>query len=179
MTYFSRLTDIVTCNLTDILKQANDPLATLDEIVLEMEEGLAGAQRSVTTAANNAERLRGEIEAQRNQATIWKESARQSVAAGREDEARVALTRKQELEDVIAGLEQEHAAAVATRDHLETTLRALQGRLADARRKRSELTGSSAPPEPAAPYSVATAADTRSRAIEEELAALKRELGTS
>lgn len=177
MTYFSRLTDIVTCNLTDLLKQADDPIATLDEIVLEMEEGLAGARRSVNTAANNAERLRGEIETHRNQVTIWKESARQAVAAGREDEARIALARKQELEDVAAGLEQEYAAAVATRDHLETTLRALQARLSDARRKRAELTGESTPAEPVSPYADPEPADSRNRAIEDELAALKRELG--
>jgi phage shock protein A len=177
MTYFSRLTDIVTCNLTDLLRQADDPVATLDEIVFEMEEGLAGARRSVNTAANNAERLRGEIEAHRNQVTIWKESARQAVAAGRENEARIALARKQELGDVAAGLDQEYAAAVATRDHLETTLRALQARLSDARRKRSELTGDAPPPEPVSPYAAPEPADERNRAIEDELAALKRELG--
>lgn len=177
MTYFSRLTDIVTCNLTDLLRQADDPVATLDEIVLEMEEGLAGARRSVNTAASNAKRLRGEIDAHRSQVTVWKESARQAVAAGREDEARIALARKRELEDVAAGLEQEYAAAVATRDHLETTLRALQARLSDARRKRAELTGDSAPPEPASPYATPEPADERNRAIEDELAALKRELG--
>lgn len=178
MTYFSRLTDIVTCNLTDLLKQSGDPVATLDEIVLEMEEGLAGARRSVNTAANNAERLLGEIEAHRNQVTIWKESARQAVVGGHEDEARIALTRKQELEDVTAGLEQEYAAAVATRDHLETTHRALQARLADARRKRAELTGDAAPVDPAAPYAVQETADDRNQAIEDELEALKRELKT-
>jgi len=177
MTYFSRLTDIVTCNLTDLLKEADDPIATLDEIVLEMEEGLAGARRSVNTAAKNAERLRNEIEAHRNQVAIWKESARQAVAAGREDEARIALSRKQELEDVAAGLEQEYGAAVATRDHLETTLRALQARLTDARRKRAELTGDLLPEEPATRYAEPESLSGRNRSIEEELAALKRELG--
>ena len=177
MTYFSRLTDIVTCNLTDLLRESADPVATLDEIVLEMEEGLAGARRSVKTAAGNAERLLAEIETHRNQVTIWKESARQAVAAGQEDEARIALSRKQELEDVAAGLEQEYAAAVATRDHLDTTHRALQARLADARRKRAELTGETVPPEPVASYASPEPIGERQQSIEDELAALKRELG--
>ena len=177
MTYFSRLTDIVTCNLTDLIKEADDPIATLDEIVLEMEEGLAGARRSVNTAARNAERLRSEIDSHRNQVTIWKESARQAVVAGREDEARIALSRKQELEDVAAGLEQEFGAAVATRDHLETTLRALQARLMDARRKRAELTGDTLPEEPPVTIAEPEALGSRNRSIEDELAALKRELG--
>jgi phage shock protein A len=178
MTYFSRLTDIVTCNLTDLLTEADDPIATLDEIVLEMEEGLAGARRSVNTAAKNAERLRAEIDAHRNQVTIWKESARQALVAGREDEARIALSRKQELEDVAAGLEQEYGAAVATRGHLETTLRALQARLMDARRKRAELTGDTLPEEPAAISAEPAPLGGRNRSIEDELAALKREIGT-
>jgi phage shock protein A len=171
------LTDIVTCNMTDLLKQAEYPIEKLDEIVLEMEEGLAGARRSVNTAANNAERLRGEIDAHRNQVAIWKESARHAIVGGREDEARIALSRKQELEDVAAGLEQEYGAAVATRDHLETTLRALQARLMDARRKRAELTGEATPAESSSPYAAPEPAGGRSRAIEDELAALKRELG--
>lgn len=178
MPYFSRLTDIVTCNLTELLRESADSTVAIDEIILEMEEGLAGAHRSVSTASNNAERLLGEIEAHRNQITIWKESARQAIVAGRDDEARIALTRKQELEDVTAGLEQEYAAAVATRDHLETTLRALKARLADAHRKRAELTGESVSPQSAAPDSSPEPVADRRQSIEEELAELKRELGT-
>lgn len=177
MNYFSRLTDIVTCNLTDLLAQSDDPVATLEEIMIEMEEGLAGARRSVNTAAGNAERLRSEIEMHRSQVSVWKEAARQAVAAGREDEARMALTRKQELEDVTAGLDQEYAAAVATRDHLETTLRALLARHADACRKRAELAGDVVPVETPQHDVTAEPPNDRSRAIEDELAALKRELG--
>ena len=42
MSYFSRLTDIVTCNLTEILARETDPLAAVGEIIAEMQEGLAG-----------------------------------------------------------------------------------------------------------------------------------------
>ena len=62
MSYFSRLTDIVTCNLTQMLNSATDPRAAIAEIVTEMEEGLAGAQRSVNTANNSAQRLKREID---------------------------------------------------------------------------------------------------------------------
>ena len=37
MPYFSRLTDIVTCNLTEILITAENPAVTLREILYEME----------------------------------------------------------------------------------------------------------------------------------------------
>ena len=40
MSYFSRLTDIVTCNLSEILAKESDPATALKRIVAEMEEGL-------------------------------------------------------------------------------------------------------------------------------------------
>lgn len=177
MTYFSRLTDIVTCNLTAMLRASPDPAGTLAEIILEMEEGLAGARRSVATAAANAEKLRSEIDTLRGQVTAWREAARTALADGRESDARAAVSRKQEVEDVAAGLEQEYAAAVATRDHLETMLRALQGRLADARRKRLELAGGSDENEGEIPDGVTPDRKARTRAVEDELDALKREMG--
>lgn len=178
MTHFSRLSDIVTCNLTDILRDSDDPAAALAEIIGEMEEGVAGARRSVTTASDNAQRLRGEIDTLETQVESLRSAARQALGDGREEEARQSLLRKQEAEDVAAGLTQEFAAAVATRDHLETMLRALQARLADARRKQQELTsGAEAEEEGERSYTMTMPADVRSEAIEEELAQLKRELG--
>ena len=68
MSYFSRLTDIVTCNLTQLLNQATDARAAIAEIVTEMQEGLAGAQRSVNTAVNAEQRLKREIDEHRQSA---------------------------------------------------------------------------------------------------------------
>ena len=62
MTYFSRLTDIVTCNLTRLLAEADDPVAALQEIIAEMEAGMAGARRSMQTAQGNEDRIRSEVE---------------------------------------------------------------------------------------------------------------------
>ena len=48
MSYFSRLTDIVTCNLTEILSSSDDPIAAIAQVISEMEEGLGGCERCVT-----------------------------------------------------------------------------------------------------------------------------------
>ena len=61
MAFFSRLTDIVTCNLNEIIARADDPLAALDDVIREMEEGLAGARRSVATAQANSDRIEQEL----------------------------------------------------------------------------------------------------------------------
>lgn len=182
MSYFSRLTDIVTCNLTQLLNEAADPKAAINEIVTEMQEGLAGAQRSVNTASNSEQRLKREIDEHRQSVASWTGKAKEQLAAGLESEARQSLMRKREIEDLIAGLEQQHKAAIATRQHLATMQRALEARLSEAVRKRDEL---GVLPEPTPPASLgrfsiptATGHNDRENQIDEELEALKRELGS-
>ncbi len=184
MSYFSRLSDIISCNVNDLIAGAADPLAALRQIIAEMEQGLAGARRSVAAAAHSEQRLRAEADEYSAQAKRWGVTAREELAAGREDQARLALLRKREQEDLVAGLEQQHAAAVLTRDHLTTTLHAIEARVAEANRRRRLIeSGASAtdvgntigsplsgPAEDEAPL--------RSRAseIDADLEALRREL---
>jgi len=184
MSYFSRLTDIVTCKLSEILEHADDPQVAIERIISEMEEGLAGASRSVSSALASEERLRTELEEHRVQVGSWISRAKQELEAGSEDQARQALLRKREVEDVIAGLQQQHQAAIATRDHLSTTLRAIEARLIEARRKLQQLESSKtsehlvAPPPAAGIGSMPDSplSDDRAKRIEAELEALKREL---
>ena len=182
MSYFSRLTDIVTCNLTKLLDEAEDPLVTLKQIVHEMEEGLSGAKRSVATAARSEERLIGELEEHRSKIEYWTSNAKEQLTTGNDNDARLALIRKGEVEDLIAGLEQQHQAAVATREHLTTTQRALEARLADARRRQQQLArGEDATAETSASEgkieSDAFVDGTRAKQVEAELESLRRELG--
>ena len=183
MSYFSRLTDIVTCNLTQLLNEAADPRAAIAEIITEMQEGLAGAQRSVNTAANSEQRLQREIDEHRQAIISWTNKAREQLAAGSEAEARQSLMRKREVEDLIGGLEQQHKAAIATKQNLATVLRALEARLSEALRKRDGfgIAPESSAPATAGRFAVPPATvvvDDRQSQIDAELDALKRELGT-
>jgi phage shock protein A len=178
--YFSRLTDIVTCSLTQILANAEDPRGTLSEIIREMQEGIAGAQRCMKTAGDNESRLRAEIDDQRGQTAKWVTTAREHLSAGNEDQARLALMRKHEVENLIAGLEMQLKAAAATREHLTTTFHALEARLADARRRLATLeSGGDALDSPGEFVEGPSAAGRARRApdvIDLELEALKQEL---
>jgi phage shock protein A len=178
MNYFSRLTDIVTCNLNEILARESDPAAAIRKIISEMEEGLAGARRSVATATANEERLGKELAELGGQVEQLTEEARDALKATDESSARVALARKHEVADVIAGLEQQRRAASATREHLTTTLRALEARLSEARRRQQELqAGPKVRTSGASTGRSATLEDDpHTRRVEEELEALKREL---
>ncbi|HVW02435.1 MAG TPA: PspA/IM30 family protein [Planctomycetaceae bacterium] len=193
MTYFSRLTDIVTCNLQDILARESDPHAAVAQLIREIEEGVAGAKRSVNTATASEQRLTAEMSEHQTQIAFWTAKAREELLQGREQEARQALSRKKELDDLIAALQQQRAAAGTTREHLATTLRALEARLAEARRRQEELqelappagtqslqgTDTSVGNTTGAPARPASLDQARAAQIEAELEALRRELGNA
>lgn len=176
MAFFSRLTDIVTCSLTDLLAEANDPRQTLAEIILEMEEGLAGAQRSVQTSQRTEQRLRDELRESQSQIEHWETQALSDLRGGDENAARMALYRKKESQDLAAGLEQQVRVAHTTSESLMTTYRA-EARLAEARRRLDLLGGASTSSGTDALQ--ATAREIRGREVEDELAELKRRMDHS
>jgi phage shock protein A len=176
MPHFSRLTDIVTCNLTALLKESSDPRATLEEIIREMKEGVAGAQRSAATAAKNLEKVETEITEQKSQVDYWMQKARDQLGKKDESQARQSLMRKKEVEALIAGLEQQRHAALTTRDHLQTTLAALRARLHDAERRLQGL-GSESEPTARKASGSSPAATNEWAEVDRELAELRRELG--
>ena len=139
MSYFTRLTDIVTCNLSELLDGESDPQAAIVQIVVEIERGVASADRSMTTASSTRERLRRELDEHRERIDHWNDQARNWLKTGDERQARLSLICKSEVEDLVAGLTQQLNAAIATCDHMSTTYRALQARLAEARRREQGL----------------------------------------
>lgn len=181
MTYFSRLTDIVTCNLTQLLAQAEDPRAAISEIIREMREGVSGAQRSVNTAIASEQRLSLEMESHQAQIDLWTGKAREQLQAGSETEARQCLLRKREVEHLIAGLAQQHKAATATRTHLATMQRALEARLSEALRRQESLGFVTLETAPSVPHYLASptpVAEDLHCEIDAELELLKRQLGS-
>lgn len=181
MPHFSRLTDIVTCNLTEILNASDDPTATLHEIIAEMEEGLAACRRTVRTSGNNFQRLKMEVEQYRAQVDRWVSMAKTSLTEGNEAQARLALSRKVELEGLIAGLIPEMEAADATCQHMLRIQKALEARKADAARRLAEVTGQE-PNVPAESETAVHAAQAAKQAkqseIDAQLEALRRELNS-
>lgn len=182
MPHFSRLTDIVTCNLTEILQMSPDPAKTLQEIIQEMDEGLSACRRSVATSSGNYERLSKEISAHTEQVAEWIQQARQSLAGGNEAAARSALTRKVELEGLIDGLKPEMDAAYSTFQHMLRIQKALEARQSDAARRLAELKGEE-PPEASKSESRIGDNDATARQKSEEidaaLDALRKELDES
>lgn len=180
MPYFSRLTDIVSCDLTSLLAEAPDPSRALQEIIAEMEEGVAGAGRWVENARANEQRLRDSIVSQEEHAGDWADHARDHLLQGAEGEARRCLLIKKEHDDLVAGLSQQLEAAVSARENCLTQLRALEAKLADSRRRWAAVERGEPIFTPRSVVHVDTHhGEDRLARANAELEALKKELGVA
>lgn len=185
MSFFSRLTDIVTCNVNELIRQSPDPRSAVQQILRELEEGVAGARRSAKTACSAEQRCTCEIQQNHSQIVYWNSQAKSDLASGNESAARISLMRKKEVEDLIAALQREQEAAKSTSDHLQTVLRAVEARLAEAKRIHREFFPESSVELHRSASQIeqsllnpAEVDSQREQQIDEELARLKRELQT-
>src|SRR5262249_20280935 len=98
MGIFARIGHIVTANLNALLDRAEYPEVMLAQVIREMEDNLARGRRYAAMAVATERWLRREREDNRAWAEHWKGRAREALAAGREELARLALARKQEYD---------------------------------------------------------------------------------
>lgn len=104
MGIISRITALVKANLAHLLDNAEDPRATMDYSYQKQVQMLQNVKRGIVEVVTSRRRL--ELQAVRLQENIGKleYQAREALTAGREDLARLALTRKQAAQEQLQGL---------------------------------------------------------------------------
>ncbi len=111
MAILERFGDIIKSNVNAILDKMEDPSKMIDQYLNNMMDDLAEVKRS--TAGVMAEETRTKRLVDENQAEVskYEEYAKKALAAGNENDARVFIAKKQELENIGAGLMTAYAAA--------------------------------------------------------------------
>ena len=109
----SRFGDIISSNVNALLDKAENPSKMVDEYLRKANKDLADVKRE--TAGVMAEETRTKRLVDENAASVAKYEglAKKALMAGNEDDARVFLAKKQELESVGAGLRTAYDAAHA------------------------------------------------------------------
>ncbi len=111
MGILERFNDIIKSNINALLDKFEDPSKMIDQYMREMIEDLAEVKRG--TASVMAEETRTKRLVDENAAEVAKYAnyAKRALMAGNEDDARIFIAKKQELEDAGAGLMTAYAAA--------------------------------------------------------------------
>lgn len=111
MSILSRFQDIISSNVNALLDRMEDPEKMIDQYLRNMSNDLAEVKKntaSVMAEETKAKRLVAENEAE---VAKYEELAKKAIKTGSDDDARVFLSKKQELEDIGVGLAKTYATA--------------------------------------------------------------------
>lgn len=111
MSILGRFSDIISANVNAVIDRMEDPEKMIDQYLRDMMEDLAEVKQS--TAGIMAEEARAKREVDQNEAEVrkYEELAKKALEAGNEDDARIFLSKKQEIESIGAGLASSYASA--------------------------------------------------------------------
>jgi len=137
MSVMKRLQMIFSAKANKALDNAEDPRETLDYSYQRQLEMLQKVRRGVADVATSRKRLELQTQQLQQQSDKLETQSRQALAAGREDLAREALTRRSGVAQQQADLVTQHAALQAEEEKLTLASQRLQAKV-DAFRTRKE-----------------------------------------
>jgi phage shock protein A len=137
MGVMKRMSLIFRAKANKALDRAEDPRETLDYSYTKQLELLQKVRRGVADVATSRKRLELQMRQLQGQADKLEEQGRRALAAGREDLAREALTRRSGVQQQLADLQTQHAALQAEEEKLTLASQRLQAKV-DAFRTRKE-----------------------------------------
>ena len=111
MGILSRFGDIISANINDLLDKAEDPAKMVDQYLRDMMEDLAEVKLVAAGVMAEESRTKRLVDENAKEVSRYQELAKRALLAGNEDDARVLLSKKQELENTGASLQTAYAAA--------------------------------------------------------------------
>jgi phage shock protein A len=137
MSVMKRLKLIFSAKANKVLDRAEDPRETLDYSYERQLDMLQKVRRGVADVATSRKRLELQIQQLTAQSDKLEGQGRQALAAGREDLAREALTRRSAVQQQLTDLGTQHAQLQTEEEKLVLASQRLQAKV-DAFRTRKE-----------------------------------------
>ncbi len=139
MGLFDRFKRVVKSNLNEMISKAENPEKMLNQLIIDMNEQLIEAKKSVASAIADEKKLERQMNEQLTQAEEWEKKAVLALRAGKEDLAKEALVRKQDFESMATQYRGQWEAQHASVEKLKQALRQLQQKIEEAQRKKNLL----------------------------------------
>ena len=139
MGIFKRIGDIISANLNDMTEGFEDPEVMLKQAIREMEQSIADATTETAKVLANEKMLTRELQNNEQQSSDWQRRAVQAVAAGDDQLARKALSRKQEHQKLVIALQDQLNLAKSSSQTLRHQLEGMQAKMSEAKRNLATL----------------------------------------
>ncbi len=129
MGIMSRMSTVFQAKISKLLERAEDPMETLDYSYEKQLELLQQVKRGIVEVVTSKRRLQMQAaQLQQNSAKLTNQ-AQQAVTAGRDDLARLALQRKQDMAQQLQGLDQQIASLEDEQNRLTAAEQRLQAKV--------------------------------------------------
>jgi phage shock protein A len=139
MGILDRIRTVLKSNINALISKAEDPEKMLNQLIMDMNEQLLEAKKSVAMAIADEKKLERQALENRTQGEDWERKAMLAVKAGKDDLAKEALTRKQEYDGYAASFQKEFESQHVSVEQLKDALRQLQAKIEEASRKKNLL----------------------------------------
>ena len=139
MSVFKRMSDVVQQKLNALLDKNEDPNQALDFAYQKQLESLQQVRRNVADVLTAQKRLELQEAQLKQNMDKLNGQAQQALQQGREDLARLALTRAQTAQQQIAGLDQQIAQMKDQEQKLELTAQKLQAKVEAFRTQKETI----------------------------------------
>lgn len=111
MGILSRFGDIISANINVLLDKAEDPAKMVDQYLRKMTADLATVKKETAGVMAEESRTKRLLDENTKEIAKYESLALKALTAGDEEDAKVFLTKKQELEDLGVSLQTAYAAA--------------------------------------------------------------------
>ena len=139
MSVFQRMSDVIQQKLNTVLDRAEDPNEALDLSYQKQLEALQQVRRGVADVLTSEKRLEIQQNELNQSHAKLQAQAREALQQGREDLARLALTRAQAAQEQLDGMQQQVDKLKAQEQKLEDTAAKLQAKVEAFRTQRETM----------------------------------------
>lgn len=139
MGIFSRLTDIINSNISDVLDRAEDPKKMVRMVIQEMEDTLVEVRTSAAKTIADRKDIERQIRRMETAQRSWAEKAELALRKGREDLAKGALVEKAQVADMIGVMTEELELLSDGLERHEEDIQKLEAKLTEAKAKQQTL----------------------------------------
>ncbi len=139
MKWFQTFSLVVRSNLTALCECFENPERVLNQLVLDMEEELAGVRNKVAGVIADEIQLGRQVDKARADKELWQERAASALRRNDEAAAKAALEQKLLADQRIETLSKEHAKHKEETGKLHRAIRDLEHKIRQARHKQTLL----------------------------------------
>ena len=139
MGLFDRFRRVVTSNINEMISKAENPEKMLTQLIEDMNGQLVESKKAVASAIADEKQLERQLLQQRTQTEDWEKRAVLAVQEGKDDLAKRALVRKQELAEYVSSYQDQWQAQRDSVEQLKGSLRDLTQKIEEAQRKKNIL----------------------------------------